>query len=408
MKHILFISYDGMTDPLGQSQVIPYLIGLTKKGYRFTILCCEKAERFSVYKNEIENLLKPFPIKWVAIPYHRNPPVLSSAYDTFMLVQKAKKLHSNDKFEMVHTRPGTPALAGLLIKKKLEVKFLNDVRDFFAESRIDSGAWNKNNFIYKSVYSFFKQKENEAIEKSDGIVCLTHKAKKIITTWPQYKSDIPLEVIPCSVGLNLFNPEKTDPTEKLKLKRELNIRDHDFIFSYLGSIGSWYLTDELMFFYKKISEKIPSAKFLFISPDEESKIMDPAIKAGLDANKIIIKKAKRSEVPLLLSLSRFSVFFIKPCYSKQASSPTKHGEIMAMGIPVITNAGVGDVAEIIEKFKSGIVLKDFTAATFESVSNTIASGISFDNTSIRKAAFEYYNLENAVEKYAEIYKAILE
>jgi glycosyltransferase involved in cell wall biosynthesis len=208
--------------------------------------------------------------------------------------------------------------------------------------------------------------------------------------------------------LNLFNPEKTDPTEKLKLKRELNIRDHDFIFSYLGSIGSWYLTDELMLFYKKIGEKIPSAKFLFISPDEESKIMDPAIKAGLDANKIIIKKAKRSEVPLLLSLSRFSVFFIKPCYSKQASSPTKHGEIMAMGIPVITNAGVGDVAEIIEKFKSGIVLKDFTAATFESVSNTIASGISFDNTSIRKAAFEYYNLENAVERYAEIYKAILE
>jgi len=79
-----------------------------------------------------------------------------------------------------------------------------------------------------------------------------------------------------------------------------------------------------------------------------------------------------------------------------------------MGIPVITNAGVGDVAEIIEKFKSGVVLKDFTSATFESVANTIASGISFDNTSIRKAAFEYYNLENAVEKYSKMYNAILE
>ncbi|MEI9956314.1 MAG: hypothetical protein WDM90_08440 [Ferruginibacter sp.] len=48
-------------------------------------------------------------------------------------------------------------------------------------------------------------------------------------------------------------------------------------------------------------------------------------------------------MPLLLSLSQFSVFFIKPCYSKQSSSPTKHGEIMAMGIPLITNSGVGDV-----------------------------------------------------------------
>ena len=35
-----------MTDPLGQSQVLPYLIGLTKEGYQFTILSFEKKERF--------------------------------------------------------------------------------------------------------------------------------------------------------------------------------------------------------------------------------------------------------------------------------------------------------------------------------------------------------------------------
>ncbi len=30
-KKVLFISYDGMTDQLGQSQVIPYLKALTKR-----------------------------------------------------------------------------------------------------------------------------------------------------------------------------------------------------------------------------------------------------------------------------------------------------------------------------------------------------------------------------------------
>ena len=30
-KQILYISYDGITDPLGQSQILPYIIGLTKK-----------------------------------------------------------------------------------------------------------------------------------------------------------------------------------------------------------------------------------------------------------------------------------------------------------------------------------------------------------------------------------------
>ena len=58
MKKILFISYDGMTDPLGQSQVIPYLSGLTKFGYGFTILSCDKPEKFTENKNYVEVIKK--------------------------------------------------------------------------------------------------------------------------------------------------------------------------------------------------------------------------------------------------------------------------------------------------------------------------------------------------------------
>ena len=43
-KKILYISYDGMTDQLGQSQVIPYLIGLSGKGHQIHILSAEKDE----------------------------------------------------------------------------------------------------------------------------------------------------------------------------------------------------------------------------------------------------------------------------------------------------------------------------------------------------------------------------
>jgi glycosyltransferase involved in cell wall biosynthesis len=407
MKKILFISYDGMTDPLGQSQVIPYLIGLSKKGFEFTILSCEKPRRFSFHENEIENLLKPFSIKWVSIPYHKKPSIISTVYDTLMLKRKAKKLHKKERFDMVHTRTGTPALVGLWMKEKFGVKFLNDVRDFYADSRVDSGAWNKSNALYKSIYHYFKQKEKEQIEKSDGVICLTKAAEKIIKTSSGYKSETPLEVIPCSVDLNLFDPEKIINGKTAELKKQLNIAENDFVFSYLGSTGSWYLTDELMQFFKVVTQKIPAAKFLFISPDKHEAIAVAAKKAGLDEDKIIIKNAARAEVPALLSLSKFSVFFIKPCYSKQASSPTKHGEIMAMGIPVITNSGVGDVADIIEKSSSGIVLKSFSEAEFECVSKTIAAGISFDKNSIRNAAFQYYNLENAVDKYSKIYNTIL-
>lgn len=210
MKNILFISYDGMTDPLGQSQVIPYLAGLTKSGYRFTILSCDKPERYLTNKDYVENLLKPFPIKWVSIAYHKKPPVFSSMYDVYQLYKKAKQLHATENFDMVHTRPGVPALIGLWMKKKLSIKFLNDIREFYADSRVDGGIWDKENVFYKPIYNFFKRKEEEAVQKNDGIVCLTYAAEKIIKEWPEYKPQIPLQVIPCSVDMELFNPGKID------------------------------------------------------------------------------------------------------------------------------------------------------------------------------------------------------
>src|ERR1017187_10950350 len=102
-KNILFISYDGMTDPLGQSQVIPYLAGLTKYGYEFTILSCDKPGKYADHREYVMELLKPYPIKWVSIPYHKNPVVLSSVYDAAMLKRKAGQLHAKEKFDMVHT-----------------------------------------------------------------------------------------------------------------------------------------------------------------------------------------------------------------------------------------------------------------------------------------------------------------
>lgn len=407
LKKILFISYDGMTDVLGQSQVIPYLAALTKLGYAFTILSCEKPALLAKNRYYVEKLLEGLPIKWHPIIYHKRPPVISSVYDVYALKRTARKLHASEKFEMVHTRPGIPSLIGLWMKKKFGVPFLNDIREFYADSRVEGGMWNKKKIHYRIIYNYFTKKEKEAVENSDGIVCLTYAAKNIIEKWPQFNKMLPMEVIPCSVDMKLFDPANIDPESKSNLKNKLGIDDQDLVISYLGSIGGWYLTNEMMEFFKLLSRKIPAAKLLFISPHQHEAIFQAATKSGISKDKIIVTNARRHEVPLLLSMSKFSLFFIKSCYSKKSSSPTKHGEIMAMGIPVITNNGVGDVAEIIEKYQSGFVVQDYSEASFLSVISSIANGVSFDSTAIRHGAKEYYDLQNAVLKYAAIYDSIL-
>lgn len=407
-KKILFISYDGLTDPLGQSQVIPYLAGLTKYGYEFTILSCDKPGLFLNNKDYVERLLQPFPIKWASIPYHKDPPVFSSMYDVSRLKKKAKQLHLQERFDMVHTRPGVPTLVALWLIKRYPVKFLNDVRGFWADERVDGGMWNLKNPLFRMIYRFFKRHEFECIEKASYTTCLTWRARTEMHSWNNIPGQpVPIEVIPCSADLALFDPGAIDPGLKEKFRKELNINNTDLIISYLGSIGGWYLTGEMMQFCKIVLSKIPQIKFLFISPHRHEVIAETAMKYGIPADRIIVKKGMRHEVPALLSFSNYSLFFIKPCYSKISSSPTKHGEIMAMGIPIITNAGVGDVEEITTRYNAGIVLPSLNEKEYEKAASMIAEGITFNNEQIRAGAKEYYNLETAIQKYRSVYKKIL-
>lgn len=406
MFHILFISYDGLTDPLGQSQIIPYLNGLTEYGYRFTIISCEKPGRYKDHSSKIESLLSGLPIRWEPLMYHKQPPVLSAIYDLQKIKQRARRIHLRDRIDMVHTRSGTPALAGLWLKKKFGIRFLNDVRDFYAQSRVDSGQWPQDKLLYRKVFEYFDRKEKKELELSDGIVCLTHKAKEILRNSSHYKPGTPFQVIPCSVDMELFNPARISTMTQDQLKKQFGINESNLVFSYLGSVGTWYLALEMFSLFKKIRDRNANAKLLVISPDDKHTILGIASKAGLPREDIIITSADRQEVPSLLSLSRFSIFFIKPCFSKQASSPTKLGEIMAMGIPVITNDGVGDVTDIVEKSKAGIVLKELNESgymnTVQRLSNT-----AFDSVSIRASAGNYYDLKKAIRSYQQIYESIL-
>jgi glycosyltransferase involved in cell wall biosynthesis len=56
--------------------------------------------------------------------------------------------------------------------------------------------------------------------------------------------------------------------------------------------------------------------------------------------------------------------FIRPSFSKLASSPTKIAEYLAAGLPVITNTGIGDLEEIICGERVGVVVTQFSDAAY--------------------------------------------
>jgi len=68
-KRCLYITYDGLLDPLGKSQILPYILGLSEAGYQFTILSFEKIDRDPRQIRELAIQLQAKNISWFHIPF---------------------------------------------------------------------------------------------------------------------------------------------------------------------------------------------------------------------------------------------------------------------------------------------------------------------------------------------------
>jgi len=385
---ILYLSYDGLTDPLGQSQVLPYIIGLSQKGYRFTIISFEKQEKFEKLKDEINKVCQQHSIKWIPLRYHKKPPVLSTLFDIWKLWQNVKQEYKTNSFQIIHCRSYISSLAGLKTKQKWNVKFIFDMRGFWADERVEGGLWNLKNPLYKMVYRFFKKKEKQFLVEADQVVSLTHNAKKEIESWNI--KNAPITVIPTCVDLDLFEPKNIREEDQNQLRLKLGIQENDFVLLYLGSWGTWYLTQEMFDFFSALKKEKTNAKFLIVTTDQID------LTHYLYKDNVIVTAAARKEVPLYISLAQVSICFVKPTFSKKASSATKMGEIMAMNVPVVVNEGWGDVAYFANKAE--VILKDnFFDSHLESLSKKHVTRI-FCESSL--------SLSISIQRYNQIYNSI--
>lgn len=332
---ILYLSYDGLTDPLGQSQILPYILGLTKKGFSFVIISFEKEEVLQKNQDAISAICRANNISWIICKYHKNPPIISTLFDLWTLWRKVKETFGTRSFQIVHCRSYITSLIGLRAKNRWGAKFIFDMRGFWADERVEGRLWNLKNPLYRLVYDFFKKKEKQFIIEADHIVSLTHNAKYEIESWGI--ASVPITVIPTCVDLDLFDSDKIKKEDQTHLRTKLGISEDSFVLLYLGSWGTWYHTEKMLDFFGELRKRKLTAKFLIVTTDTVD------LEKRQFKSDVIVASSSRKNVPLYISISDASICFLKESFSKKASSATKMGEIMAMNVPVIANKGWGDI-----------------------------------------------------------------
>lgn len=356
----------------------------------------------------VEERVRRAGIDWVPLIYHRKPPVLAQLWDLWQMDRRARQLHRREAFELVHCRSYPVSLVGLRLQRS-GIPFLFDMRGFWADERRDGNLWPLGHLIYDVIYRFFKRKEREFLRSADGIICLTHRAVEEIQGWdPPLKLGGRIEVIPCCCDLEHFRRESVDPQQLTDLREQLKIDSSSFVLSYLGSLGTWYLLDEMLAFFKALLLSRPDAVFLFITPDPPEAILARARAVQIPLDRLRFHHALRESVPTALALSRMGLFFIKPAYSKRASSPTKLAEYLSLGLPVISNAGVGDGDWLASRYPIGPLVSQFEEGAYLDAIGQMDACLETPPQIYRGIAQDYFSLEGGVERYRLVYERIRE
>jgi glycosyltransferase involved in cell wall biosynthesis len=269
------------------------------------------------------------------------------------------------------------------------------MRGFWADERIDGGIWEKNNPLHFFFYRYFKKKEKQFLAASDAIVALTASSTK----WLEKKFPIVKDksrIIPCCVNTSLFDPAFL----KSANIKSLDAQDHVIV--YAGSVGTWYYTREMIDCMLVWKKKIPALKFLIITRDinELNEVLSSYTATEIEF--IISLSASYSEMPSLLKLAKASLFFIKPAFSKIASSPTKMAECWAMDLPIITNSGIGDNDFYFNERKGGILVNDFTKKEYDTACDKYL-GLNSSPNHYRNIALKDFDTVKGVQTYVSIY-----
>ena len=402
MASILYLSYDGLTDQLGPSQILAYLLGLAKRDHRVTLITCEKpgnpgpAEALSAQCREAG-------IDWHPLPYTKRPPILSTLHDLRAMTALAERLVGGGGFDVVHCRSYLPALVGARLKRRHGLRFLFDMRGFWADERVEGGLWPQSNPLFRMIFRWFKLQEARLLREADHVVVLTEAGRKILHDTLHVPADKAITVIPCCADFTAFPPVTAEA--RTAARARLGIPSGVPVIGYLGALGTWYMLPEMLDFVAVARARDPGTQLLMVTREPPAPIIAAAAQRGIPAEAIIIRSAQRDEVPRLMAAANTAIFFIRPTFSKLGSSPVKLGELLSLELPVIANSGVGDVDRIIREAGAGVLVDHFETADYGAALDGIAA-LRPDMERWSRIRGEWFDLATGIARYDEIYRSL--
>jgi glycosyltransferase involved in cell wall biosynthesis len=344
----LYVCYLSLDDPLTHSQVVAYLDGLSEAGHEIHLLTFETGRLTRGRRRQLRSGLAARGIRWHGLRYHKRPSLPATIYDTFAGAVVAAWLVRRHRLDAVHARSHVPAAMALLAMRLLRTraKLIFDIRGLMAEEYVDAGRWKQDGVPFRLT----KAVERAAIGRAAGIVVLTERVRRqLFGTQPT--PDV--WVIPCCADLDALARR---PGDRERVRAALGLTDA-VVLIYVGKFSGWYMQEEMADFFVAARAIDGRLHFLVLTQGDEAAVRGALGERGVSEDDFTITFAPPAEVGAHLAAADFAISFIRPLPSKASSSPTKVGEYLAAGLPVVATAGIGDLDQVLTPEVSVLVAR---------------------------------------------------
>ncbi|NDK38719.1 glycosyltransferase [Pseudoxanthomonas gei] len=390
---VLYVSYSGMLEPLGQSQVLAYQENLAAD-HPVHLVSFERPEDWArINEREVvAQRMRTAGIHWHPLRYHKRFSFLATAWDILCGSVKGLCIVRKHRLTIVHARSYVSSVMALMIKRATGAKYVFDMRGFWADERVDGGLWSPSGRMYRVAKWF----ERRFLLSADHVISLTQAGVDEMRKFPYLREGMPpVTVIPTCADLARFKPLALD-------------KGTQFVLGYVGSAGTWYLFDVVAACFQQLLTIRPDATLLIINREEHGYIVARLAAAGVPEAAFEIRSVDHADVPREMARMHAGVFFIKPVFSKQASAPTKLGEFLGCGIPCLSNRGVGDMASLLEGEQVGVALAEFDTASLLVGVESLLKLVALPEISARcvQSAHRHFSLDEGVARYQAVYESL--
>lgn len=390
MAKVLYLTYDGILEPLGQSQVLRYLQRLAGV-HEISLISFEKKEdwRDQARRGRVAAAVAEAGIHWIPLRYHRRPTALATTFDVLLASLVAGVLVLKRDISVVHARSYVASIPALLLKTLFGRKFIFDMRGFWADERVERAGCSKSSALYRVAKWF----ERRFFSQADLVVSLTHAGVEAIRGFPYLKVGSPhCEVIPTCTDLDTFRLAPLKNSER-------------FTLGYVGTADTAYLFEPVLRCFRSLRSRKQDARLLVVTRTPHEYVRKLLNDYQIPEGCVELKAVTPEQVPAEMARMHAGIFFVKPGFSASASVPTKLGEFLACGVPCLGNAGIGDLEQILEKEGVGIILREFAAQAEEAAVAKLLDLCERPDIRERCAgvARRLFSLEEGVSSYHRIY-----